>query len=151
MSHALRVVKPLLCASALLAVTLAGATAAAEDHPNVQPGSWQTTVTMEMPGMPAGIPPRTSTHCLKADQVKDNYSFADAMQSHGKDKCKVEDLKLDGGKLTYRFTCEDGTNGSTELVFGGDSYEGTTKATVAGHGQPMTMIQHLKAKRVGDC
>jgi len=154
MSQAARTSKTLLCTSAIIAALSAGAAtgiANAADHPNLQPGSWETSMTMEMAGMPAR-PPITTTHCIKADQVKDNQSLADSMQTNSKSKCKVADVKFESDKLSYSFTCDSGASGTSELVFGGTTYEGTTKISVPGHGNgPMTMTQHFKSKRVGDC
>jgi len=158
MSQAARTSKTLLYTSAIIAALAVGAatgTANAADHPNLQPGSWETSMTMEMAGMPAGMPARppiTTTHCIKADQIKDNQSLADSMQTNSKSKCKVTDVKFESDKLSYSFTCDSGASGTSELVFGGTTYEGTTKISVPGHGNgPMTMTQHFKSKRVGDC
>lgn len=152
MRQAAPTLKTLLCASAILAGALAGSRAAgAADHPNIQPGNWEITISMEMPGMPAR-PAMTNTHCIKPDQIKDSQSFADSMQDKTRGKCKVSDLKFDSDKLSYSFACEGGATGTSELVFGGTTYEGTNKITVPGRGNgPMTMTQHFKAKRVGDC
>jgi hypothetical protein len=152
MRQAAPTLKTLLCASAILGGVLAGGRAAgAADHPNIQPGSWEITTSMEMPGMPAR-PAMTNTHCIKPDQVKDSQSFADSMQDKNRGKCKVSDLKVASDKLSYNFACEGGATGTSELVFGGTTYEGTVKISVPGRGNgPMTMTQHFKAKRVGDC
>jgi hypothetical protein len=152
MSQAARTLKTLLCASAILAAAgAAGRTASAADHPNLQPGNWETSTTMEIAGMPPR-PASTITHCIKPDQIKDNQSLAESMQTNAKSKCKVSDIKFEGDKLSYSFACDSGATGSAELVFGGTTYEGTTKISVPGHGNgPMTMTQHFKSKRVGDC
>jgi Protein of unknown function (DUF3617) len=153
MSQALRNGRAALCGAAILGATLAGGTAgfAADEHLNVQPGNWEVSLAMEMPGMPSR-PPIVTTHCSKPEQVKDAHSFADMMQERNRGKCKVSDVKLERDKLSYSFACENGGSGSTELAFAGTSYEGTTKITVAGHGAaPMTMTQHIRAKRLGDC
>jgi hypothetical protein len=152
MIQAARSFKTVLCAMAIVGAALAGGRAAsAADHPNVQPGNWEITSTMEMPGMP--MPPaRPITHCIKPDEIKDNQSFADSMQTRNKGKCKISDIKIESDKLSYSFACDSGASGTTEVAFGGTTYEGTTKMTVPGHGNgPMTMTNHFKAKRVGDC
>jgi len=152
MSQSARALETILCASAMLAATLAGGRAAnAADHPNLQPGSWEISISMEMAGLPPR-PPMTTTSCIKPEQVKDHESFAESMQKRGSGKCKISDLKFESDKLSYGFACEGGGSGSTELSFAGTSYEGTTKITVTGRGNaPMSMTQHIKGKRVGDC
>jgi hypothetical protein len=161
MSQATRSSKTLLSASAaigvigvmaLIGAMAAGRAAYAADHPNLQPGKWETSLTMDMPGMPAR-PAITTTHCVKPDEVKDNQSVAERMQANSKGKCKVSDVKFEGDKLSYSFTCDTGASGTTELVFGGTTYEGTTKIAISGRGNApaMSMTQHFKSKRLGDC
>jgi len=152
MSQTTPTLEVLLCATAILAAVLAGGRAAnAADHPNVQPGNWEITVSMEMPGMPPR-PAMTSNRCIKPDHVKDSQSFADSMQERNRGKCKVSDLKLESDKLSYSFACDSGATGTSEILFGGTTYEGTNKMTVPGHGNgPMTITQHIKGKRIGDC
>jgi len=152
MSHAAPTLKALFCATAILGAVLAGGRAAsAADHPNVQPGNWEITVSMEMAGMPPR-PAMTSSHCIKPDHVKDSQSFADSMQERNRGKCKVSDLKLESDRLSYSFACDSGATGTSEIVFGGTTYEGTNKMTVPGRGNgPMTITQHIKGKRIGDC
>ncbi len=147
------VCKLAVCIAAVLLLPAAAARAADHpaDHPNITPGSWETTVTSDMPNMPAR-PPMTTTHCVKAEDVKDSHAFAEAMQQRS-GKCTLADFKFDGGKLSYNWSCESGNAGSTEFVFSGNAYEGTTKVNVIAHGNrgPMTITQHIKARRVGDC
>lgn len=152
MTQAARSFKTLLCATAIAGAVLAGGRAArAADHPNIQPGNWEITTSMEMPGMP--MPPaRPITRCIKPDEIKDNQSFADSMQARNKGKCKISDVKFESDKLSYSFTCDSGASGNSEILFGGTTYEGTTKMTIPGHGNgPMTMTNRFKAKRLGDC
>jgi hypothetical protein len=153
MKAALRNVKVMLCASACLgaAVVAAPPAARAQDRPNLNPGNWEISMQMDMEGMPSR-PPMTMTHCIKPDQVKDSQTFAQDMQKRN-GKCAVSDLKADGGKLSYSFDCEGGAKGDVEMAFAGGTYEGTIKLTTGGgRGQgPMHVIQHIKARRVGDC
>ncbi|HLX06864.1 MAG TPA: DUF3617 family protein [Thermoanaerobaculia bacterium] len=157
MSQPVRTLKLLVCVLAVAGIALAaGRTAAAEngaaaDHPNLKPGSWEITTAMEMEGMPPR-PGFTNTICIKPDQIKDSHAFAETQQGQRGGKCKVSDLKFEGDKLSYSFACEHGS-GTTELAFGGTTYEGTIKITASGRGNsaPMTIIQHVKAKRTGDC
>lgn len=151
MSQAARTSKTLLCAAAIIAAISAAGAAYAADHPNLQPGNWETSMTMEMAGMPPR-PAITTTHCIKPDQIKDNQSLAESMQTNAKSKCKVSDVKFEADKLSYSFACDSGASGTSELIFGGTTYEGTTKISVPGRGAgPMTMTQHFKSKRLGDC
>jgi hypothetical protein len=143
------------CAAALLpavtAATAASPAAAAGDRPNLTPGNWEMTITSDIPNMPSR-PAMTTTHCVKADDVKDTHTFAAAMQQRN-GKCVPSDFKFDGGKLSYTWACDGGESGSTEFLFAGATYEGTTKVNMPAHGNraAMSITQHIKAKRVGDC
>jgi Protein of unknown function (DUF3617) len=148
-----RICKLALCAVAVVAASSAIAHAA--DRPNITPGNWEITITMEMPGMPT-MPAMTSTHCVKADHVKDGQSFAAQMAQMGQKrngKCSVSDLKFDGAHLLYSYSCENGASGTTELAFSGTTYEGTSKTNMPAkdNHDAMTIVQHYKAKRIGDC
>ena len=127
--------------------------AAAADRPDFQAGKWEITVNMQMEGMPFAMPnkPVTTTHCVKPEDIKDTQSIAEG-NLEKKKKCKIADLKQDGNKVTYSFTCEGGANGTAEVVYQGTSYEGTTVMNIgAGPNGPMKMTQRFKGKRLGDC
>ena len=54
--------------------------------------------------------------------------------------------------MTWRVHCDRG-DGSGEIVYKGDSFEGTMKMTVQGPrgGGPMEVTQTMSGKRLGDC
>src|ERR1700761_4659654 len=135
-----------LGAAATLAVVLAaGRPAAAADHPNVQPGNWQMTMTMEMPGIPMQQP-LVTTQGIKPDQVKDNEAFVKALHADKKSQCQPSDIKLDSSKLSYKFTCDSGSHGTAEIEFSGTSYEATITTTAVGRdNRPTNFSQHIKA------
>jgi hypothetical protein len=141
----------LACCAAVIA---GGSISAAEDDkPNMQPGNWEITISMEMEGMPVNLSkkPLTSSHCIKPEDVKDFHTIAENNQPRDK-KCKVGDLKRDGDKVTYSFTCEGGASGTSEVIYKGTTYEGTTVMNVgAGPQGAMRMTQRFKGKRLGDC
>jgi Protein of unknown function (DUF3617) len=141
--------RPALCAAAVLLATTAAANAA--DPVHVTPGNWEIASSIEMPNMPPR-PPMTMTHCVKPEDVTDSHTFAERMQQRN-GKCTFSDFKVGGDKMSYSFTCENAASGTSEVVFAGASYEATTKVTVGANGNrpAMTMISHVKARRVGDC
>lgn len=124
---------------------------AAGERPNLKPGNWEITVNSVI----EGVPPRpavTMTKCIKPEDIKDTESFAAEMQKrHG--NCTVSDMKRSGDKFSWSHSCGDGNSGTTEFTFHGDSYEGTTMATVPAKGQrsAMKMTISFKGKRTGDC
>jgi hypothetical protein len=111
------------------------------------PANWEIATSIEVPNMPPR-PTVTMTRCIKPGDVANGQTFADRMQMRN-DKCTFSDFKMDGDKMSYGFTCENGGSGTSEVVFAGTSYEATTKTTVRRPAR--TTIGHVKARRVGDC
>jgi hypothetical protein len=129
----------------------AGLPAAEPTH--MHPGKWEISMELEMEGMPpaANHGPRVVTQCLKAEDVKDAKSIAEANQKN-RQGCTVSEPKWDGNKLSYSVACANGTTGHTEMTYEGDSYEGTGVMTVnSPQGGSMKVTQHIKGKRIGDC
>ena len=81
---------------------VAGADAARN---RLKPGLWEITSTMDMPGMPVPIPPRTHTQCITAKDADDPKKFAP--ESSGKDQeCSLKDYKATGDKVTWSVECQ---------------------------------------------
>jgi hypothetical protein len=114
-------------------------------------GRWEVKVEMDMPGMPQGMPPMTSTQCITPEEAKDPQK---AMPQGGRggrggtSDCKVSDYKVDGNKVSWSMACPaQQMSGTGEFVYAGDTYTGTMKMDRGG--QAMTM--KYSAKRLGDC
>ena len=115
-------------------------------------GKWETTMQMEMEGMPVRMAPMTTTNCVTKEQADDPTKFTP--QGRGgrgaEPPCKASDVKVDGNKVTWTMKCE-GARPITavgEMVFGDGTYTGTTKVDMNGRG---TMTMQYTGKRVGDC
>jgi len=109
----------------------------------MKPGKWQTTVTMEMPGMPA-MQPMTFTNCVTKEQAEN------PQPPKGKDEnCTVTDYKLDGSTVTWSIKCSGKmeATGEGKMTFSGDTYDGTTHMKM----NDMEMTQHFTGKYLGDC
>ena len=116
-----------------------------------KPGKYQTTVKMEMSGvpggMPGGMPAQTSTQCLN-DKNPVPASSPDAQG------CKMSNLKTRGNTVSYTIECDqkDMQGKSTgEITYKGDSFEGTTKTVMGPEAGGMTVITVIKGKRIGNC
>jgi hypothetical protein len=126
---------------AVLALAVIPAALAAE--PNMQPGNYDYTVKMEIPGMPFAMPPQKFQHCITQDDVAKGKQY----ENQGNQDCETKNLKQSAGKASFDIACKDGTTGSAEYTFTGDGMSGKTLMTKEGH--PMTM--NMSAKRAGDC
>lgn len=133
--------------------------AAAGAEVKMNPGRWETEVTIAMT-MPAGMPsqaPQTNkvATCVTPEQVKSGSNpFAEQL---GKG-CKYDKYSMQGGKIDATMTCNiQGmtTKGAVTGEFSADSVQvkSSTEASGAGAG-PMSGFKTestIDAKRVGEC
>jgi hypothetical protein len=133
--------------AALFAMTLSPAAAQAPQNP-MQPGRWEITMQMSMPGMPMEMPAQKVTQCVTKKQLEDPNGAVPGAPG-GTNPCKVTNHKVDGHKVTWNMTCSEpqAMTGSGEIIVNGDTYTGTMKMT-SDQGQ---MTMKYNAKRLGDC
>ena len=114
---------------------------------DLKPGKYEITAKVEMPGMPGGTPPQTTTQCLnEQNPVPDS--------SAGAQGCKITDMKTRGNTVTYTMECNrEGmkTKITGEMTYHGDSFEGTTQMSMGPTAGNMTVTTVLKGKRIGEC
>jgi hypothetical protein len=133
----------------------------------MRPGKWETTMKMDMSGMPgmANLPPEaakqmqaamnrtvTTSSCLTPDQVKKPGPEVFA----GADKrCTYDHFTMSGGKIDAKMTCKERGTSSTMTMtgtFSADHYTAQNSVEVAGpDGKGMVTKATLDARRVGDC
>ena len=127
-----------------LAVLAASPSLAAE---GMQPGMYEYTMKMEMPGMPMAMPPQVFQRCLtQKDVEKGDY----ASNPRENSKCEIKNMKHEAGKVSYDVACkgEHAVSGHYEFKMTPTSMSGGGTMNMEG-GQ--TMKQNMSAKRVGDC
>jgi len=112
----------------------------------MQPGMWEITASMEMPGM--AMPPRTVTQCIRDTDNPDNLIPKDQ-------NCVIENRNMVGNRLTWSMRCTMGSTvmtGTGELTLSGSSYQGASQITVReGSGETMSMNSKYSARRLGNC
>jgi hypothetical protein len=137
--------KKLLCG--LAAVTL-GTSGPALSTPDVNPGMWETTVTMEMPGMPITPPPMTTRQCITPESLVPKSEQPDQ-------DCTMSPPEEDGDIITWRVECDHSgmhTVGVGHVTYTGDSMQGTIDMEITGGPSGnMKMTQQLSGRRIGDC
>lgn len=113
-------------------------------------GKWEISINMNLPGMAFNIPAVTQTQCITKKDLEDNKK---TLPSAGKNEdCEVKNYKVNGNTVTWETVCKDGTNGSGEITYKGDSYEGTMKMDkVDKKGKKSTINYKIKGQRKGDC
>ncbi len=91
-----------------------------------KPGRWETTIQMEMAGMPAKMPPRSVFTCLTKEQAEN----AENLIPKAGDKrggCTYDEVKVDGNTVTWKVTCaQSGMAGTGTMTFHAESSEGSS-------------------------
>lgn len=131
-----------------MGVTLALFSFAAQAELNMQPGMWETTITMHMPGMPMVPPPTTQRYCITQEDLvpQDPQSAKD---------CQRLDHNIEGNTVTWNAECTHNggvTVGSGKITYAGDTYQGSMEMEMRnGPGGGMKMTQTMVGHRIGDC
>jgi uncharacterized protein DUF3617 len=137
----LRLIAPLIP----LAVIATAASAA-----EIQPGLWEITTKMEMPGMPQSMPAHTMRHCYTKKDVENGKSTVP--QSEDKN-CQIKNYKVSGDTITWSMECtgEHAMTTDGTMTVGATTYTGTMKSKMKQDGKTVEMNQTMAAKRVGEC
>jgi hypothetical protein len=128
---------------ALVAAALALFTPAlARAEGRMQPGLWQVTATVALPGMDSPAP-TTQTECLsEADVEKDPTPGIE------KGACRVTDLVRSGDTVTWKLDCGPAGQGTGEVVYrSSTAYEGWMTLRTG----EVTVKTTIRAERVGGC
>ena len=120
--------------------------------PNMKEGLWEITTKMDMPGMPAGMPPTTARRCVTKKDLDDSAKTPPGADMRD-NRCKVTDYKLQGNTANWKMACEgeNAMTGSGTITYSGTSYAGTQTVSVKQGGQTQNMTMQFTAKHVGDC
>lgn len=133
--------------TAILSLLTLFAVTACSSGPNMEDGLWEMTSTMEMEGMPqgmpGGMPPMTYRECLTKE------SMVPTQKKRNQD-CKILQQESSGDTVTWRMRCTTGgvvseMNGSS--TYSGSAMQGTMQMTSGG----MKMTSRVTGKRLGPC
>ena len=130
-------------------ITALAGQAVAGDQINMKPGKWEITSSMQMPGMPAGMPPMsvTQTQCLQ----KDDLVPQDPGPSE-QGNCQPQDVRIEGDTVMWKLVCDSGEGkitSSGRITYQGTSLEGEMATRIPG--QEMEITNQLKGRWVGPC
>jgi len=110
-------------------------------------GKWQTTVEMDMPGMPMKMPAQKVTTCVTKEQAEN----AENLIPKSGDKrggCTYTDVKVDGSTMSWKMKCEqNGMTGSGTITYSGDTYTGSMQMKMQDH----DMTMKYTGKFMGAC
>ncbi len=112
-----------------------------------EPGKWEVTSVVEMPGMPAPMPPVSVTQCMtEQDPVP--------AKSAGGESCQVQDLKVEGNTASWKMKCNQPggeAEGTGQITYHGDRFEGTSKTSVGPPEANMLVTTRITGRRIGPC
>jgi hypothetical protein len=137
-----------LAVSLLVAGSLAALVAAQGPR---RDGEWEVKVEMNMPGMPAGMPPNTIKQCITPAEASDpQKAMPPQGRGRGNSNCKISDYKSEGNTVSWSMACEGAQpmTGKGQFVYAQDAYTGTMTMDMQGRG---TMTMKYTGKRLGDC
>ncbi|HEX3069870.1 MAG TPA: DUF3617 family protein [Thermoanaerobaculia bacterium] len=110
-------------------------------------GRWQSTIKIEMAGMPANMQPQTVATCLTKEQAEN----AENLIPKSGDKrggCTYTDVKVDGSTISWKMTCaKSGMTGDGTMTYHGESYEGSMHMKI----QDRDISATYTGKYVGEC
>jgi hypothetical protein len=148
-------------ATRLLALTAAGSISCiafaagelAQLSTKMKEGLYEYKMTMEIPGMPAGMQkaPHTFQHCVTKQDL-DEGKIGKAREGMDKN-CEIKDFKMSGNTASYTMECkgESAMKADNKITFGDNTFVMDMKAQMNQRGQVMNMTQHMEGKYLGAC
>lgn len=143
--------------------SIAEVAAAAKDAVKLEPGKWETTMTIlsiDGPGLPPGMAEAMKQQktqkvetCLTAQQAeKPPQDMLGAAKN-----CTYEKFEMGGGKMSGTLVCKPQPGMPTEMrasmsgKFASTSYDITSDMTMTTAGGKMTTKTQVSGKRLGAC
>jgi hypothetical protein len=120
--------------------------------PDMKEGLWEITVTVEMPGLPAGMPAQRIEQCVTQKDLEDPRRIAPGARSED-GKCRVTSRQQRGDTLTWDWSCEgpEAASGTSTMTFSGTTYSGTNQMSMKQGGQVHAMTMRYSGKHIGAC
>jgi hypothetical protein len=120
---------------------LALASAALASAQTLQPGDYEVTVDMQLPGSETTT--FTETTCLTPEGARDFRAFLQDSLSADED-CTHSNLRTAGNKTTWDSACGDSTSVSELTTLAGDTFTVVVTTNIGGE----TFKADMRAKRV---
>jgi hypothetical protein len=146
---------PLLVAAACAAAFSAAAIAASpldQLKSKMKEGLYETTVEMEMPGMPANKGKQATTYqkCVTAEDLEKGGAGRDGKAP---EKCEMKNFKMSGNTASYTMVCsgKSETTADSKITFGDGGYKMDMKMTMNRNGKVMNTTHHMESRYLGPC
>lgn len=123
----------------LACLAIASATIATAQ--TLQPGDYEITFELQLPGTTEPTL-ATATQCLAPEDARDLRAIlTEAMGSH--EDCTYSNLTTEGNKTSWDAVCDD-TSSHTELTHNGDAFTAVVTTKIDGE----TFVANMRARRV---
>ena len=138
------------CGLALLWVTQAKA-GDGDDVAQLQTGSYEVQISLELPHVEDAGAKKTSTICVTGPESKDNRGLVVLSENNPLGHCPASNFHQDGDTLTFDIACPGGNAAiaSAKYVLGAQTFQGRIAMKMGG--KNMTMTETQTGRRVGDC
>ncbi len=103
----------------------------------MKPGEYETTMKMEIPGLPAGLGGGNHTYkkCFTKEELEKSKGdpFRDPKSGKNDTSCEVKNMKSSGNTMSYDVDCpKEGMSSTTTLAFSDNNVKGLTKMRMTG-------------------
>lgn len=108
---------------------------------DMNPGLWEITTQMKMPGME--MPANTMTECITKDSAVPPAGYKQG-------QCEFSDVEVRGNTVNWSIRCDSQggvMTGSGETTYHGDTFEGSTRMSMQG----MEITTKMSGRRIGEC
>ena len=117
---------------------------------NMREGNWEIETSMKMERMPFPMPPTKMMHCFTRKDLEDSGKTRSSDGGPGKkNDCEMKDIAEKNTSASWRLACKDGTSGSGEATYKGDSYSVNMKMFDK-KGREMVTTS-VNGSRIGNC
>jgi hypothetical protein len=116
---------------------------------DIREGSWEVTTRIDTGAMAQGpaspLQPMTQTLCLRNSDLNKPESLIPLSAG-----CRMIDSRVQGSQMSWQLQC-GALNGTGQVNFQSDSYQGTAMINLAGMAGGGAMLFHYSGRRIGDC
>ena len=114
---------------------------------NIHEGEWEITNNIEMSGgLSMKMPSTTVTQCINKEKI------VPKTDKKINKYCTISEQNIEGDTVTWKMQCKNNMHSEGSVTYHGETFEGTinTKTEIPNMGT-MSMIIHMKGKRIGEC
>lgn len=115
----------------------------------MQPGLWEITTTIQIPGVKIDIPPVVARQCFSAAQLKETEHPLPASPG-----CTITDSKHSGEITRWQMQCKmenSVMNATGEIHYSAQSYQGSARFSDSSGKKTETVVHRYSGKRLGAC